>query len=190
MYTDPRYQSCVLPGSLPSNLTTLGDNYIQQAFGYRYKDVWINFYIVLVITVGLYIGDAVATELIRWDRITAEGLVFKKAPRKIKRDMDVEGLSVEASIISAQDIALANKPEGNCEQQLQKNMAIFTWKDVSYSIPAKVGGSKRILNSVEGICRPGEMTALVGISGAGKTTRKAPSLCPLEPPIVLKLTNG
>lgn len=124
---------------------------------------------------GLYIGDAVALELIHWGKISAERLVFRKVPKKAKREMDIEGFLVEASIVSPRDIASVTQLEGHCGHQLQKSIAMFTWEDLNYSIPTKVGGSKRILNSVEGICRPGEMTALIGASGAGKTTCKPPS---------------
>jgi len=54
---------------------------------------------------------------------------------------------------------------------LAASQSTFTWKDVSYIIPY-AGGTKTLLNNVSGYCAPGEMTALVGSSGAGKTTRE------------------
>jgi ATP-binding cassette subfamily G (WHITE) protein 2 (SNQ2) len=41
----------------------------------------------------------------------------------------------------------------------------LTWKNVT----AKVG-TKAILDNVSGFCKPGQMLAIMGPSGAGKTT--------------------
>lgn len=44
--------------------------------------------------------------------------------------------------------------------------AIFTWKDVNLTLPT----GRKLLQHVDGWVKPGEMTALMGASGAGKTT--------------------
>jgi len=48
----------------------------------------------------------------------------------------------------------------------------FCFKDITYSVPARGDPTKRynILNKVTGWAKPGEMCALMGASGAGKTT--------------------
>jgi len=45
----------------------------------------------------------------------------------------------------------------------------FTWKDLTYTVKAD-GGDKNLLNNVYGYCKAGTLTALMGSSGAGKTT--------------------
>lgn len=45
----------------------------------------------------------------------------------------------------------------------------FTWKDLDYVVKAD-GGDKKLLNHVFGYCKAGTLTALMGSSGAGKTT--------------------
>ena len=45
----------------------------------------------------------------------------------------------------------------------------FTWENVDYTVPVP-GGTLRLLNDVHGFVKPGTMTALMGSSGAGKTT--------------------
>ncbi|KAJ5677168.1 uncharacterized protein N7477_002801, partial [Penicillium maclennaniae] len=45
----------------------------------------------------------------------------------------------------------------------------FTWRDVCDDIPVK-GGERRLLDHVSGWVKPGTLTALMGVSGARKTT--------------------
>lgn len=45
----------------------------------------------------------------------------------------------------------------------------FTWKDLDYVVKAD-GQDKKLLNHVFGYCKAGTLTALMGSSGAGKTT--------------------
>jgi len=45
----------------------------------------------------------------------------------------------------------------------------LTWEKVNYVVPVP-GGTRRLLHDVYGYVKPGTLTALVGASGAGKTT--------------------
>jgi len=66
--------------------------------------------------------------------------------------------------------------------ELETHPITLTFKDLSYSVPIKRKRIKHvkkpkgppikreILRGVTGICRPGELTAIMGASGAGKTT--------------------
>ena len=45
----------------------------------------------------------------------------------------------------------------------------FTWERVDYVVPVP-GGTRRLLHEVYGYVKPGTLTALMGASGAGKTT--------------------
>jgi len=44
------------------------------------------------------------------------------------------------------------------------------WRNISYVVPIKGQEDRTLLTEISGFCRPGEMTALMGSSGAGKTT--------------------
>ncbi|CAK1552568.1 unnamed protein product [Leptosia nina] len=46
----------------------------------------------------------------------------------------------------------------------------LVWRDVTVHIKLKDGKLKRLVNSVNGIAKPGSLVALMGPSGAGKTT--------------------
>ncbi len=45
----------------------------------------------------------------------------------------------------------------------------FTWERLNYHVPV-TGGTLQLLNDVYGYVKPGTLTALMGASGAGKTT--------------------
>jgi len=44
------------------------------------------------------------------------------------------------------------------------------WKNIGYVVPIKGQEDRTLLTDISGFCRPNEMTALMGSSGAGKTT--------------------
>lgn len=46
---------------------------------------------------------------------------------------------------------------------------VFTWENLNYHVPVP-GGQRRLLHDVLGYVKPGTLTALMGASGAGKTT--------------------
>ncbi|KAI5806421.1 ABC transporter CDR4 [Peziza echinospora] len=177
-YTDTRYQTCALPGNVPEMLTVLGDDYVRESFGYSLDNVWRNFGIIVAFTVGLWVAGAVGTEVFDWSGTTARAVVYsKKQPKIGNAEGDVEG----AECVKVGNVHGEKRLEGSERGsapgartvQLDRSKAIFTWKNLVYTIPpTKAGGGegKRLLNRVNGICRPGEMTALIGSSGAGKTT--------------------
>ena len=45
----------------------------------------------------------------------------------------------------------------------------FTWENLNYHVPTS-DGQLRLLHDVNGFVKPGTLTALMGSSGAGKTT--------------------
>lgn len=55
------------------------------------------------------------------------------------------------------------------DQKFDFESKTFTWETINYHVPVQ-GGSRRLLHNVFGYCKPGTMTALMGSSGAGKTT--------------------
>lgn len=50
-----------------------------------------------------------------------------------------------------------------------KSRKSFTWENLDYTVPTP-GGPRKLLNAVNGYVKPGTLTALMGSSGAGKTT--------------------
>jgi ATP-binding cassette subfamily G (WHITE) protein 2 (SNQ2) len=55
------------------------------------------------------------------------------------------------------------------QKKLFPDRKAFTWENVNYIVPVP-GGTRRILHDIHGYIKPGTLTALMGASGAGKTT--------------------
>ena len=51
----------------------------------------------------------------------------------------------------------------------RKNRLLLTWKSINYSVTTK-GKSTQILKGVSGFAKPGEVLAVMGTSGSGKTS--------------------
>ena len=47
---------------------------------------------------------------------------------------------------------------------------VFTWRDLQYDVPVAGGNVRRLLDNVSGYVAPGNLTALMGESGAGKVS--------------------
>src|SRR5699024_1387121 len=70
--------------------------------------------------------------------------------------------------------AMSEKPQ---QQDIQdhevaailRQTSVFHWQDVCYDNKVK-GENRRILDHVDGWVKPGTLTALMGVTGAGKTS--------------------
>ena len=122
---------------------------------------------MIVFIIFLMCTYLTATEFISAKKSKGEVLVFRhgytpasfveKAHDEETADYVKTDLKPAKSAVDATDI-------------IQKQTAIFSWKDVCYDIKIKGGETQRILDHVDGWVKPGTLTALVGVSGAGKTT--------------------
>ncbi len=56
-----------------------------------------------------------------------------------------------------------------CLNRMPSDRGVFTWEGVSYNVPVSYG-RRQLISDVYGYVKPGTLTALMGASGAGKTT--------------------
>lgn len=180
----PEYQSCLIQGSSPGSTVVKGENYINSQFTYSRSHLWRNLGIVIGFWLFFSAMTALGLELQKPNMGGAAVTVFKRgqAPKSIERAIekgaapprDIEaggpGAGAEAAVITADgEKGGTGGTGGTNADRLAKNDTVFTWQNVTYTIPTK-SGSKVLLNDVSGYVRPGKLTALMGESGAGKTT--------------------
>ena len=116
---------------------------------------------------GLLAVYLVASELITAKKSKGEVLVWPRGRSSdvaTSRNHDVEHGAKQMPpggprSAASQTTALASLP----------TQAAFSWSDICYDVQIK-GGERRILDHVDGWVKPGQLTALMGVSGAGKTT--------------------
>lgn len=127
------------------------------------RDVGILFAFIF----GMLVIYMIAAELVTAKKSKGEVLVWPRSRSKDAMELrngDIEHACKETAIrtdgpASHQTDALASLPA----------QAVFSWSDICYDIKIK-GNERRILDHVDGWVKPGQLTALMGVSGAGKTT--------------------
>lgn len=143
-----------------------GDVYLNTAFRYYKSHLWRNFGILCVFFAGFLVMYIFSSELIRAKPSKGEILVFPrgKLPASAKniRKEDPE------EIIASEKAAIASEPQDSTGA-IMRQTSVFHWENVCYDIKIK-GSPRRILDSVDGWVKPGTLTALMGVTGAGKTS--------------------
>lgn len=159
-YSDAMYQTCSLPGSTPGSLVVLGDDYLSTAYDFHHDRIWINLGILILQALVFIIISIVATDFLEFTRQGNKQIWIKDSSRlrlgRSKRDrtgiranstiVDVPG---EESVLPAQ---------------------ILQWSDISLWVDTDLE-TRKLLDGICGYVRGGSLMALMGVSGAGKTTR-------------------
>jgi ATP-binding cassette, subfamily G (WHITE), member 2, SNQ2 len=181
-YNEPQFQACASRGSTPGQLNINGNEYLQSEFGFAYSNVGRNYGILLVFTFGFLAINMWIVEHVDWVRSGGSLLEFahgrrKKAKGHVRDEESVEGPR-----------AMMEVPNQTSEHQTRKGLAqsgsTFSWRNLDYSVPHQ-HGEKQLLRDVSAYCSPGRLMALVGASGAGKSTRRS---LPCLPSRTCKLT--
>ncbi|KAJ5511411.1 CDR ABC transporter [Penicillium expansum] len=143
-----------------------GETYINTTYQYYSPHLWRNFGILCAFFVAFFGLYVFCSELIRAEPSKGEVLVFPRgkmpAFAKNVRTDDPE------EIIASEKGAVASEPQ-DTTAAIVRQTSIFHWENVSYEIKIK-GTQRRILDSVDGWVKPGTLTALMGVTGAGKTS--------------------
>jgi ATP-binding cassette, subfamily G (WHITE), member 2, PDR len=157
---------CSATGSITGETTVSGNSYLEINYQYSRSHLWRNFGILIGFFSFFLALLIIATEHVTAKPSKGEILVFPRgkvpAFAKEKRDEDPEAYS--------ENVQTGVEKNGTDETAaIVKQTSIFHWQDVCYDIKIK-GESRRILDNVDGWVKPGTLTALMGVTGAGKTS--------------------
>lgn len=152
-YLDPTYRVCGIAGSLPGQTTTTGEVYVRTAVDFNTDQMSINILAVFFLWIFFVVVNCLALEYLQWTGGGFTKKVFKggKAP---KENEIVDG--------DKRDVSPSTK---ELERVMTMSGSVFMWKDIQYTVPVK-GGKRLLLDHVSGWIKPGQMTALMGSSGA------------------------
>lgn len=158
---------CAVAGAVAGETDVSGDAWVQSSYQYSYSHIWRNLGFLFAFQIFFLALYLIATELNSSTTSTAEVLVFRRGhvPKYISESQsansDVEAAEKQVAHTSDESVQEATA--------IQPQKDVFTWRDVVYDITIK-GEPRRLLDHVSGWVKPGQLTALMGVSGAGKTT--------------------
>ena len=168
-------QVCAFAGSVTGQTWVDGDRYLRVQYSFKYSHLWRNFGIIIAFFVVFLAVNAVCTEFKRPMKGGGDHLYFKRGGKPSDRivmsneskQSDIETGNIDQSVQDNKS-SLDDSVENEAFEGLGSK-SVFAWQNVDYVIPYK-GGSRKLLDNVQGYVKPGTLTALMGESGAGKTT--------------------
>lgn len=164
----PVNKACVAIGSVLGQSTVNGDVYLASAFDYHNSHKWRNVGVLIAFLALFLITYVWSAETVRAKKSEGEVLLFQR--RKFEQEISKQHhTDTEKGESNTPMRVLTNQIIPKEQPNLQKQTATFHWSDITYDIKVK-GGSRRLLNMIDGWVKPGTLTALMGESGAGKTT--------------------
>ncbi|OQD88934.1 hypothetical protein PENANT_c003G00615 [Penicillium antarcticum] len=168
MYKDAPMSSkiCSQKGAVAGQDFIDGEAYINTTYRYFKSHLWRNYGILCIFFVAFLVMYIVASELVRAKPSKGEILVFPRGKIPVfarNRKDDAE------RVIASEKRAVAVADNEDQTAAIIRQTSIFHWENVCYDIKIK-GTPRRILDCVDGWVKPGTLTALMGVTGAGKTS--------------------
>lgn len=161
---------CPQKGAVAGQRYVSGEAFINTSYEYYSPHLWRNFGILLGFFFFSLAGYILSAELVRASPSKGEVLVFPrgKIPAFVKQSSSApsEDDAESAHVTEKRDMAQDDYGQVGI---IAKQTSVFHWQDVCYDIKVK-GEHRRILDHVDGWVKPGTLTALMGVTGAGKTS--------------------
>ncbi|KAL4960885.1 pleiotropic drug resistance family ABC transporter [Aspergillus stella-maris] len=157
---------CSGRGAVPGNDFIDGDAFLNISYEYYRSHLWRNYGILCAFLLFFLAAYIICSEYVRAKPSKGEILVFPRGKipafaKEVRRDE--EEATTKETPVQASDTG------DDHVGAISKQTAIFHWQDVCYDIKIK-GEDRRILNHIDGWVKPGTLTALMGVTGAGKTS--------------------
>ncbi|EFA76868.1 hypothetical protein PPL_09620 [Heterostelium album PN500] len=162
-YTDSAHRICPVPGAVEGHLSVNGESYILDSFDFKVEQRALYVVVVYLLWLFYILLNVFAVEFFDWTAGGYTQKVYKKG--KAPKLNDVEEERNQNKIVE--------QATTNMKDNLKIQGGIFTWENINYTVPIPGAGEKLLLDDVLGWIKPGQMTALMGSSGAGLTVREA-----------------
>ncbi|KXS15662.1 hypothetical protein M427DRAFT_134928 [Gonapodya prolifera JEL478] len=181
-YVVPTYESapaafktCNLAGAKPGSLEVGGGDYIAHAYSLdsSLAATWMNFGGVVGLWLLFLSLSVLIAEWLERGGSVGNRMIFQKLPKNhvsLSESGSRESLSLtiddeKGTEFSRHDRLLTKVTSSKIAPNVN-----LTWKNLNYWVDSKSGGESQLLTNVTGCLRQGRMLALMGFSGAGKTT--------------------
>jgi ATP-binding cassette subfamily G (WHITE) protein 2 (SNQ2) len=162
-------QACTLFGaSTGSNIIT-GRSYINAGYGLNVSDTWRRNLLVLIgFLIFFQLTQVLAIEFYPQYISNLSINIFAKENAETKKRNE----ALREKRAKRSEKAHSQTEQGSVKKETESsksNHKTFTWENLNYHVPTPAG-QLRLLHDVDGYVKPGTLTALMGASGAGKTT--------------------
>ncbi|KAF7797165.1 hypothetical protein EIP86_008357 [Pleurotus ostreatoroseus] len=163
-------QVCTLFGAEPGSSVVHGPAYVSAGYGIDVADQWRRNFLVVVGFFFLFQLTQVLLIEFYPQYIGGGGsLIYAKPTLETKTRnaalQERKEMRGKSEVIT--DVGKAPSKEASLAEGPHRRT--FTWEAINYHVPVP-GGTRRLLHDVYGYVKPGTVTALMGASGAGKTT--------------------
>jgi ABC-type multidrug transport system fused ATPase/permease subunit len=125
-----------------------------------------NFGIMIAFGVGFLAWLMITTELNSKVAESRSVMLFKRGAKAV--DASNSSVDDEEKAGAAPVQGISRDGSDLADQELAKTNDVFSWQNISYTIPISGGETRKLLSDVSGFVVPGKLTALMGESGAGK----------------------
>ena len=174
-YTDSNFAACTgVRGATPGATFVTGDQYL-DSLSYSRSHLWRNFGIVwawaaLFISLTIFFTTRWRTYIGGGIHLVPRERMARNKPLAPKKDEEFQAGSGYQSTARSENSVKAEPNNSDVSgNSLMRNASVFTWKNLSYTVKTP-SGDLRLLDNVSGWVKPGMLGALMGSSGAGKTT--------------------
>lgn len=164
---------CAVIGATPGSTVVSGSKWVHEALHFYGAHRWRNFGIIIALWVGF-----LAMGMFFLERLPAAGstqgvtLYKRGGGGAFVAAAEKNGTAPRDEEEGGQMTQVTEKPNGDTvveSGQVSAQGTTFTWKDLTYVVRHEKK-DLQLLNKVSGYCKAGTITALMGSSGAGKTT--------------------
>ncbi|KAJ3938646.1 uncharacterized protein N0V96_011376 [Colletotrichum fioriniae] len=155
-YDGSQYRSCTVRGSTSGSTIIDGETYMNAQYSVYKAHIWRNAGILIGFWIFLALMTAVGFEINLHSDSGSKVLFDRRSKQKeaaTKGDTEKADASATSHDVSYMSLS----------------KTVFTFKDISYFVRHE-GKDLQLLRGVSGYVKPGQLVALMGSSGAGKTT--------------------
>jgi ATP-binding cassette subfamily G (WHITE) protein 2 (SNQ2) len=155
-YTDSQYRGCTIKGTMPGSTALVGSEFLHFQFLASASHIGRNAGIVIAFWIFFAVMAAVGFEVNLHSESGSKILFTRRnEPEDRGKVEDIEKFDGEVTTAGL--------------GQLKLSKTLFTFKDISYFVHHD-GKELQLLSKISGYVKPGQLVALMGSSGAGKTT--------------------